>query len=59
MNERVKEILQERGIKHKWLYEQVGVTKSQFSYWINGKRNLTTDQVERIKQILKLLGVDV
>lgn len=59
MNERVKEILQERGIKHKWLYEQVGVTKSQFSYWINGKRNLTTDQVERIKQILKLLGATI
>ena len=59
MNQKVKEILQERGIKHKWLYDQIGISKSQFSYWINGKRNLTTDQVEQIKQVLILLGANV
>ena len=53
---RLKEILDERGIKQTWLAEQVGVTRQTMSNLI---KNRYTTSMEIAFKISKVLGVDL
>ncbi|MFS0864144.1 helix-turn-helix transcriptional regulator [Fredinandcohnia sp. 179-A 10B2 NHS] len=53
---RLGEILDERGIKRKWVAEQIGVSQKQVSNWIACRSYPT---VEKAFAIAELLGVKV
>lgn len=62
--ERLKALLEEKGIDQKVFAEKIGYTPEHISYIINGKRNLTQDAAEGIVKIFPeirvgwLLGYD-
>jgi len=55
VREQIRKELSKRGIKHKWIYQHIGVSKSHFSHWLNGERELKKEHVD---EILKLLEMD-
>ncbi|ABR49001.1 hypothetical protein Amet_2851 [Alkaliphilus metalliredigens QYMF] len=54
VRENVREVLKQNGIKHKWLHEQLGISKSHFSHWLRGERDLKQDHINKIKEVLKI-----
>lgn len=53
---RLRELVQERGLKHKWLAEQLGVDPTTFSRWMKG-RNVPS--LAHGVKLARLLGVPV
>lgn len=53
---KLKIVLFERGIKHRWLAEQAGIKEQTISDIVNGKRRPTLDNALKIA---KALGVSV
>jgi len=56
---RLKQILEERGIKHVWLREQVGVSQSQFTRIVNGTCNPSLPVAIRIARVLGMRVEDI
>lgn len=55
MREKVKLYLETTGTKQKWICEQIGVSKSHFSHWIHGDREM--DYIKLLK-LKKLIGIN-
>lgn len=53
----VKETLERKGLKHKWIYSQIGISKSHFSHWINGERDISSSHISTIMRILDRLNM--
>lgn len=53
---KIKTILNERGIKQKWLADELKVTEVTISNWVN---NRTHPTIETLVTISKLLKVDI
>jgi transcriptional regulator with XRE-family HTH domain len=49
---RLQELIRERGLKQRWLAEQLGVHESEFSRWVLGVRPLSAERAQRIAEIL-------
>lgn len=54
--DRIKEILEEKGIKQTWLAEKVGKSFSKTNVYVCNRRQPSLDQ---LFEIAKILGVDV
>lgn len=52
----LKEILEERGIKQKFIAEKLGVTVSSVSLWVQEK---THPSIPNLKKLAEVLNVDV
>jgi hypothetical protein len=51
---RIKEILDERGIRAIWLASKMGVSRQSLGNWLNCKYVMPTTRVEQAKSILLL-----
>ena len=49
----IKALLKVRGIKHKWIADQLGLSAAYFSMMINGHRKAPPDFSKNILNILK------
>ena len=56
---RLKEILDERGIKQNWLSEKAGITKQTMSNLINNRFNVSLESAMKIVKALDLKIEDV
>jgi len=56
---RLKEILDERGIKQNWLSEKAGITKQTMSNLINNRFNVSLESAIKIVKALDLKIEDV
>ncbi len=54
MREQIRNELKKRGIKHKWIYEHIGVSKSHFSHWLRGDRELAKQHIQEIITLLDM-----
>ncbi len=54
MREKIREICKQKGIKHKWIYDQLGVSKSHFSHYLRGDRDLASGHIGKIKELLEM-----
>jgi len=52
----LKELLQAKGLKQKWLADKIGVSEVTVSSWCSGK---SIPQKERLKELSKILKVPV
>ncbi len=56
---RLKEILESRGIKQSWLAEQSGITKQTMSSLIKNRYSTSMDVAFKIAKVLKLEVTDI
>lgn len=56
---RLKEILDERGIKQNWLAEQVGITKQTMSNLIKNRFTTSMDIAFKISKVLNMEITDI
>ena len=56
---RLKEILDERGIKQNWLAEQVGITKQTMSNLIKNRFTTSMDIAFKIAKVLNMEITDI
>lgn len=56
---RLKEILDERGIKQIWLAEQIGISYKTLSNIINGRYNTSLDIALKIADVLNVKVDDI
>lgn len=56
---RLKEILDERGIKQIWLAEQIGISYKTLSNIINGRYNTSLDIAFKIADVLNVKVDDI
>lgn len=54
VNERLKKIVEERGIKQSFLCEQTGMTPDAISRILNSNRKVTADEFLNICQVLNV-----
>ena len=50
----IKDYLSSRGLKYKWLAEQIGISESYMSLLISGKRNWNKSCVDRTASVLDI-----
>lgn len=50
----LKEILAQRGIKQKWLAEQIGVSEVTITNWVKGVFQPTEENIRKIISVLKI-----
>ena len=50
----IKDYLSSRGLKYKWLAEQVGISESYMSLLISGKRNWNKSFIDRTASALDI-----
>jgi DNA-binding XRE family transcriptional regulator len=53
---KIKQILEIRGLKQKWLADKIGVTEVTISNWVN---NRTYPSIDTLINISKVLNVEV
>lgn len=56
---RLKEILDERGIKQSWLAEQVGITRQTMSNLIKNRYTTSMEIAFKISKILNMEIIDI
>jgi putative transcriptional regulator len=56
---RIKEVLKEKGRSQVWLADELAVTVVTLSRWINGHRQITLVDLQRIAKLLKVPGKDL
>ena len=56
---RLKEILEEKGIKQTWLAEQVGITKQTMSNLIKNRYTTSMDIAFKISKVLEVKITDI
>ena len=47
-----KKIIKEKGLKFKWVAEQVGITATEISFYLNGDRAMPDEVKEKLKLLL-------
>lgn len=50
----LKEKVKASGYRPGWIAEQLGITRSAWSYKVNGQRNFTIEEVEALCKLLKI-----
>lgn len=50
----LKEKVKESGYRPGWIAEQLGITRSAWSYKVNGQRNFTVEEVTLLCRLLKI-----
>ncbi len=53
---KIKQILEQRGLKQKWLADKIGVTEVTISNWVN---NRTYPSIETLISISNVLKIEV
>ena len=53
---KIKQILENRGLKQKWLADKIGVTEVTISNWVN---NRTYPSIETLISISTVLNIEV
>ena len=53
---KIKQILENRGLKQKWLADKIGVTEVTISNWVN---NRTYPSIETLLTISTVLNIEV
>lgn len=56
IGEKIKKAIQKEGRTSKWVAEKMGLSQSQLSQRINGKIQISYNEVEDIK---KILGIEI
>ena len=59
MENNLKEIINERGLKQSWLSKQLGVHDTEPSQWIAGRRRPRNDQIKQLAKLLKVRVKDL
>lgn len=57
--DRIRQIMVAKGIKQKFVAEQIGFTEQEFSNMMNGRRVLRIDDVKPICDVLGVLPNDI
>ena len=52
--EKVKQRIKARGLKKSFVANEIGLSAVMFSYYLNGKRNLSEEKEFNLKRYLKL-----
>jgi plasmid maintenance system antidote protein VapI len=52
--QQLKGILDQRGIKQKWVAEKIGCSKQHLSNFIKGRYKLSDSKIHRLQQVLGL-----
>lgn len=53
LKQELQEYVQEKGIKYKYIAEQIEVSESMLSHFRAGRKNLSSDKIRRLQQIIK------
>lgn len=56
---RIKEVLEEKGIKQKWLAEQLGKSYNMVNSYVQNRRQPSLDDLYRIAKILEINAKDL
>ena len=51
--EKLKEAIQNSGLKQKFIADKLGVSEISISYWVNGTRNPSRDHVRNLAKICR------
>jgi predicted transcriptional regulator len=51
---KVRDVIFERGLKKSFIAKQIGVTNVWFSYYLNGKKDLGDETLDKLKKTLEL-----
>ena len=54
LGQRIKEYLDENGIKYSYVAEEIGIQKSTFSAMLNGRRKIVADEYFDICRVLRV-----
>jgi predicted transcriptional regulator len=52
--DKVKKVIVEKGLKKSFVAKKIGVTNVWFSYYLNGKRSLSLEKENKLKEFLEL-----
>ena len=50
----LKEKVKESGYRPAWIAEQLGITRSAWSYKLNGQRSFKTEEIKMLCKLLKI-----
>jgi len=50
----LKKLIQSKGVKQKWLAEQIGVSEVTMSNWMKGKFKPTEENLRKIGEVLNI-----
>ena len=53
----LKEKVKASGYRTGWIAEQLGITRSSWSYKLNGQRGFTTEEVKLLCKLLKITSL--
>lgn len=53
LKQELQEYVQARGIKYKYIAQKIEVSESMLSHFKAGRKNLSTDKLMRLQQIIK------
>ena len=54
LGQRIKEYLDENGIKYSYVADEIGIQKSTFSAMLNGRRKIVADEYFDICRVLRV-----
>jgi len=52
MDQKTKNRIKNCGLKQKYIAEKLNITANYFSMCLNGKRNLSEEKIQKLKQLL-------
>jgi len=52
INETLKQYLDDNGLKYKYIARKANIPRPRFSYMVNGKRTMTTEEYFKICDVL-------
>lgn len=50
----LKKVIQSKGVKQKWLSEQMGVSEVTVSNWMNGIHKPTQENLQKLAEVLNI-----
>lgn len=50
----LQKLIQTRGIKQKWLAQQIGVSEVTISNWVRGNHKPTEENLKKISEVLNM-----
>ena len=56
---KIKQAIQDSGLKQKFIASKIGVSEISISYWIIGQRNPSRDHIKNLAKILKFRMSDL
>ena len=59
MQNKLKEIINDRGLKQSWIAKQLNVHDTEPSQWISNRRRPRNDQIKQLAKLLKVRVKDL